>query len=204
MITLLKYWKIIVIGLLLGFSTIMTKSWYEQKYQKENAQQIIDKTVNPKLIVVKDSDSTWLAKISTIEATNENLKYLLGENKQLKEQIGGKLSKLQNLIQTEFESNGNFTTFIRDSIIYKDSVHVDHLSVFTYSDKNLTQGCQILNNQVSCQYTYQDSVTAIVYMKKMWKWYQFWKWGKRESTTEIRFSNPNTKATNVKSIIINK
>ncbi len=209
---ILKYWKealLVVMALLIAY---LVHDNIQQVHQKQNAQQIIDKMAAPKLIVTKGSDSLWTAQIATITATTENLGYLLGESKATIQDQTGKISRLQNLIQTGFEASGSFTTHLRDSVIVHDSLHIDHLGVFNFADGYIRQGCQILNGNVQCQYTYTDSVTATVYMRKQWKWWQLGKQlklrrqGKNrfESTTEIKFGNPNAKATNVRSIIVEK
>jgi hypothetical protein len=67
----------------------------------------------------------------------------------------------------------------------------------------------LMDSSVICEYTYNDSVEVVIFKDRNWRWFQFKKakqmknqgFDKYSYKTSIKFSNPETKTSYIKSVI---
>lgn len=141
-----------------------------------------------------------VARAKTLKARLETLKNL--PDKEAIEALTGKVKRLETLINTKFKVQSSFKTKIRDTTIYLHDTVFKNNRGFYYADKHLILDCSI-GDSAACKYSYQDSITTVIHQQPAGKWWQFWKWGKKNIYTDVIFDNPNARATYVRSILVN-
>lgn len=114
----------------------------------------------------------------------------LPEVRRINEELGFKIKHLESVINSRFIATGTIQSPAQKSD-----------SLITFSDGYLSATVQ-LSDSSTLAYSYGDSLTAIVHLVKVGKWWKPWTWGKKESKTDVLFSNPNAKAVSVRSIIV--
>ena len=192
-----------ILQTLLLIGAIAFIAWYMMDSNKredgKNAQRLLEQD---RIEYYRNRDITITARVNTDEATRKNLELILADNKEIKEQVG-KLARLQYYNQSAFSSTGTVTNQVNTEYHLRDShlLVYDTIRKYHYSDGYLDMNCQDINGLSSCTYAYTDTVETVVFLRPLGKWYQFWKWGKKESLTEVTFSNPNAKPVKVKSVL---
>lgn len=194
--------SILLIIILLSVAWFHVHSVRILKNKVKNAQNIITLQQNNPITYKVNKDSTISAYTETITSLKSNIKSLEGNNKALTDKV--KLKDLQYLAAIKQHVKDTFITYIKDSIRHIDSLHIEVIKYFDFTDTYLQEHCEIDDSgEVICNYEYNDSVTVLVSLIKDHKWYQFWKWfHSKKSITEVIFANPKSKAIKVQSIII--
>lgn len=159
-------------------------------------------------IVIDSSNGKITGTVHSNEVDMKTFKLLLKDELSVLQKQVKDVNKISSYLSTGFTTTNNINTFLKDSIIY-DTVRAKK---FDLKDGYLNMNCLINNDSSFCTYSYQDSVTAIVYLNKNWKWYQFKKkktmksqgFDKFSSKVVVGFSNPKTSPIFIKNYLINK
>lgn len=198
-----RMWPYIVIfllGLVIWYGINKINELKQENFSKSNAIILMNQEVEK----VQTKNGQLLYQNRTMSATEETFRLVLNnELSKLKEEYGS-IKDIKGYIKSNINTTNSFQTFMRDSILF-DTIPV---KTFNYSDKWIKQDCIIRNDSVVCTYTYQDSVEVVIFKTKNWSWYQFSKaremkkqgFSKYSYKTSIKFSNPNSSSTSIKSV----
>lgn len=186
---------LIIVLLIVGYLHIGVRN------KLSNAKEVISTLENNSITYKTNKDSSITATTKTLLIYESNIKALLSENSNLKQQIK-KLSNLQSLIGIKYQIKDSFIVEIKDSTRIKDSSVIEKFKYFDYQDNYLTLHGEEVDKNISFSYYYQDSVNIILYKKPLGKWYQFWKWGKKQYLTNVTFKNPKAEAIKIESILV--
>lgn len=200
----MNYIKIIitvVFLLLIGTNIYLYKQIKRETLLKNEAQTSL-KIAYQDVQFYQNKKGKTVSEVATNNVSLETFKAMFANQiTDLHKQIGN-LKNLQSLINTQILTQGKFTTLITDSVVY-DSIKI---KTFAYSDGFLNLQCAC-SDSAACQYSYTDSVSVLVRFVKPpnWRWYNPISWFyKKESSTEVSFKNPSSRAVFIQSVFIKK
>lgn len=176
----------------LGYKALYSK---EKLIKKELIEYI--EISNDTVELLRDKNGQMFSRVQSLEASIETINNL--PDKQAIKDIVGQIKNLQAIVKIETQAKGNVVAPVRDTILKIDTVY--EAKVFDFSDGFLTINC-VVADTARCPYNYLDSASVVLYRRKAFRWYQFWKWGKKISTCEVRLKNPNAKTIEVSSLIV--
>lgn len=197
LIFLKKYWKESVIILLLISLSFITKDWENQKIENKRKDILIEQ-LNDSTKILKSKTGKQYFQNNVLKENVKEFKELNSElNKQQKD-LGIKDKDLKSVTQIKSNTIDTFLLVKHDTIIQHDTI-----SKYNYEDAYLTLDCIDSNDIILCTYNYRDTASVFIHQKPIGKWFQFWKWGKKENKVDVIFGNPKTKC-DIKSIEIIK
>lgn len=184
-----KYYPFIIIAILILLLVILWDKYQGQKMTAESRGSII-KEQNAELTYRKTKEGQLIADKVAAEARTQDLQEAYPRlAKVLADQMDVRLKNLKTAIQAEFRAiNTGTAVLVRDTIIIEGKVvPVDSVSI---NDGFLAFRGELRRDKFAWDYSYQDSVTIALHVKK--KWFL----GKETLYSSIMLKNPNAKVTN--------
>lgn len=189
MIFLKKYAVWVLVALLALALVILYSAYQGQKMTAESRHSIIMEQ-NAQIEYRKTREGQIIADKVAAEARAADLEDAYPRlAKVITEQMDIRLKNLRTAIQAEFQAmNSGTSTVIRDTI-YREgkSVAVDSVKI---NDGYLSLKGEIETGKFAWDYSYQDSVTIALHVKKKWLF------GKETLYSSIMLKNPNAKVVN--------
>lgn len=116
--------------------------------------------------------------------------------------LGIKLKRVEQATTTATQSNVDFSTQVRDSIVYvRDTTgagHLDTLRQIQWQDPWVTFRGELRGDSLTAQLESRDTLLQVIH-RVPHKWW-FFTWGTKEIRQEIKTSNPHTVITYAESI----
>lgn len=192
----LRHWPYLVIAVLTLALIVLYSAYQGQKMTAESRHSIIMEQ-NAQIEYRKTKEGQIIADKVAAEARAADLEDAYPRlAKVLTEQMDIKLKNLRTSIQAEFEAlNSGTSTVIRDTI-YREGKSVGIQKSVKIDDGYLRMiGILIPSNSTELEkmdwnYSYQDSVTIALHVKKKWLF------GKETLYSSIMLKNPNAKVVN--------
>lgn len=132
------------------------------------------------------------ASVQKLELSYSELKDNYKRVCQTADELGIKVKRLQSATTTATETEVNFTTQVRDSIVYRDGA-IDTLKAFSWHDAWVNILGELKGRDVSLNVVSQDTLIQIVH--RVPKKFLFFRWGTKAIRQEIMSTNPHTKIT---------
>lgn len=162
---------------------------------------------------LKESEQAYIdlnhVRLDTSHTTTPSVTISQDEiNRMVGEAVKG---QVKGIVSTKYNVVNDFKTITHDSVVVRivdGEPYIDTIQTFYYNDGYLYINCDLDEDTSYCNYSYSDSVTAITYLRKNYKWWQFKKKrlfaDKYSALTDVIFRNPNVKIKSVKSVVTNK
>lgn len=200
--------KIVFAALFMAIVFTTVYLYRELHVQKQKVKEVSQALTlsNQETEYFKSVNGTTIAQVKSIQGSVSVISIALGEQKDLIEKKFGSLNKLQEYVSAGIVSSGHIYTTIRDSTVF-DTIKA---KTFNLNDGYLSMRCLQIEDSLSCPYTYKDTLELAIKLNRNWRRFQFMKrrelrkkgFDKWSPVTQVLFSNPNSKAVNVKSYII--
>jgi hypothetical protein len=196
MIFLQKYWHLVVIAIL-AFALFVVYDWGRGQQMTAESRGSIIREQNAELEYRKSKEGKIIAEKEAAVAQVKDLKEAYPRlAKLLTEQMDIRLKNLRTSIQAEFQAlNSGTSNIIRDTIFkegkpvaFVDSVKVDDGYLNLDGILNPSNSGEL--KSLDWKYSYQDSVTIALHVKK--KWFL----GKETLYSSFMLQNPNAKVIN--------
>lgn len=152
--------------------------------------------------IFKDKDSLWRIQSNALIISQEGLKKIIADHYSklyaITQEFDVKAKNTLAINTTTVENRTVINVKIKDTIIN----HSDTIILIKYADKFVKINGIIKNDTLSAVIDYIDSLDQIVYQER--KKILFLKIGKKSYKSEVRSSNPNTKITINKFLLIKR
>lgn len=168
MILLKKYWPYLTIAILAVAVVILFNLW-RGSVETVNSQASIIREQNTEIVYRKSKDGKIIADKEAAEARAKDLETAYPKlAKVLTEQMDIRLKNLRTSIQAEFRA---FNT--GHSIIIRDTVKVPGKALEVVDSVKIQDGYLTLNAEIEAalihwNYSYQDTLTSALFIKKKW------------------------------------
>lgn len=201
---IIENWKYIVLTYAIISLALFTKNCSNQKKEIERLEQN-QIALSDTLKTYKTKDGKNAASIAELTLSNKEFKELCGEQKKIIDELGIKVSRLQNISTTGTDTNVKVETILKDTTIYvvRDSIMIlKPAKNFSWSDTwNRIEG-YIESDTIHCNYNGVDTLTVAAV--RVPKKFLFFRWGTKRIDVHIVNTNPKTAITYNKTVKITK